>query len=505
MNVFRHVDTAFTARHIVLAASFETGIAGALQHHFSFAAKMAADTNQLKELREFLRAGNEDSAKTLIQTLNPSSVVDVRKVDFTKLPKDILGTSLIPVIDDANETGHRVALQATANGNCLYISTSLSLCGDESRSNSLRLLVASELYFHAEYYATHQVFKQTAELTEIPESVLFPVALTASGDKALTDGGTRIDGVKAEAVASCEDKQWASLINMMALASVIGTPVYSLYPEVNFRFRPLMINLLKPRRSHVDGTLDKPVYFLWSRDGNLDNPPNAWYKPNHIVAVMCVPDAQHKDDVKITTTKCTGAKQSNLFTFLKPPSVKPGAKRKVDHSPAVLPEKIVKKREEKVGLDDRKEVTQRKPSTSRKFLRQWQELFNWVVYHEDENKMTCKMCCAFPHLAGKTEFLAGCRTFKNETLQKHSFGGGHLRARDALLAQQKPVQNSPIAQRLQRGGKKKPGRRWKQNSTLRILLLCLEGQKTCATKPKPIVSCLPSFTCSTWPLTRVFF
>ena len=39
---------------------------------FSFAAKMAADTNQLKELREFLRAGNEDSAKRLIQTLNPS-------------------------------------------------------------------------------------------------------------------------------------------------------------------------------------------------------------------------------------------------------------------------------------------------------------------------------------------------------------------------------------------------------------------------------------------------
>jgi len=39
---------------------------------FSFAAKMAADTNQLKELWEFLRAGNEDSAKRLIQTLNPS-------------------------------------------------------------------------------------------------------------------------------------------------------------------------------------------------------------------------------------------------------------------------------------------------------------------------------------------------------------------------------------------------------------------------------------------------
>ena len=65
-------------------------------------------------------------------------------------------------------------------------------------------------FFHAEYYASHEVLKQTAELTEISESVLFPVALTARGDRVLTDGGTIIDAVKAKAVATCEDKEWAS-------------------------------------------------------------------------------------------------------------------------------------------------------------------------------------------------------------------------------------------------------------------------------------------------------
>ena len=45
------------------------------QAHF-----ITIDSNQLKDLREFLHAGNEDSAKRLIQTLNPSSVVDVGKV-----------------------------------------------------------------------------------------------------------------------------------------------------------------------------------------------------------------------------------------------------------------------------------------------------------------------------------------------------------------------------------------------------------------------------------------
>ena len=63
------------------------------------------------------------------------------------------------------------------------------------------------------------------------------------------------------------------------------------------------------------------------------------------------------------------------------------------------------------------------------------------------------MCCAFPHLTGKTKFVSGCRTFRKESLQKHNVGGGHLRARYASLAKQKPMENSPIAQGLQRGGK----------------------------------------------------
>ena len=262
----------FTGRHIVSAASSKNRIAGALQHHvLSFAGKMmAADANQLRDLHKFLRAGDEDSARGLIVNLNPSTVVNAENVDLAELPKDVLGSSLIPDID---EPGHRIAVHARGNGNCLYNSTSLCLSGDESRSTALLLLVASELYFNAEYYATHEAFKRTAELMNIPESVLVPVALTASGDKAITDGGTKIDAVKAEAVDTCEDKKWGSLIHMMAIASVIGRPVYSLCPQVIFRYRPLMMNFLKPRISHSSDAFDEPVYFLWSRDGNLDNQP----------------------------------------------------------------------------------------------------------------------------------------------------------------------------------------------------------------------------------------
>jgi len=206
---------------------------------FSFATKtMAGDANQLQDLREFLLAGDGDSARRLTENLNPSSVINVENVDFTKLPKDILGTSLIPVIDEPGHDDHRITAQATGNGNCLYNSTSLSLCGNESPWTSLRLLVASELFFNAEFYATHEAFKRTAELTKIPENVLFPVALTANGDRAIANSGSRIDVVKAEAVATCKDKEWGSLIHMMAMASVSRQPVYSLYPEKKLQVPP---------------------------------------------------------------------------------------------------------------------------------------------------------------------------------------------------------------------------------------------------------------------------
>ena len=44
---------------------------------------MAADANQLQDLRKFLRAGDEDSARIKVsRNLNPSSVVNDENIDL---------------------------------------------------------------------------------------------------------------------------------------------------------------------------------------------------------------------------------------------------------------------------------------------------------------------------------------------------------------------------------------------------------------------------------------
>ena len=152
----------------------------------------------------------------------------------------------------------------------MYNSASLLLCG-ESRSEGLRILVAGELYFNAEHYANHEIFLDTIrELSEVQELTLFTVALSADDDQILAGGGSRIDANKAVALAGCKNGVWGSLVHMMALASVIRRPIYSLYPEVNFRHRPLMHKLLNPQEASLDGEVE-PLFILWSREGSLDN------------------------------------------------------------------------------------------------------------------------------------------------------------------------------------------------------------------------------------------
>ena len=104
------------------------------------------------------------------------------------------------------------------------------------------------------------------------QSALFPVALSSDGDGVIANGGNKVDAVKAEAIAGREFKKWSCLVHMMALASVIRRPIYSVYPNVAFRYRALMHNVRKPRLPPVN---DDPVCLLWSRCGSLDNRPNS--------------------------------------------------------------------------------------------------------------------------------------------------------------------------------------------------------------------------------------
>ena len=95
--------------------------------------------------------------------------------------------------------------------------------------------------------------------------------------------------------------------------------------------------------------------------------------------------------------------------------------------------------------DDSKNVKE-EPNQKQRFLPKWKDEFPWINFDAVKNVMTCDLCCKNPSVAGKTEFLKGCASFKNDTIRRHATSNGHIRTREKSLADEKTVAESQIFQ-----------------------------------------------------------
>ena len=104
------------------------------------------------------------------------------------------------------------------------------------------------------------------------ESAKFMMSLSID----IRDGRNRIAAIKDQALSTCCDKRWAGLMEMMALSSLIGHVIYSVYPTC----APLFHGPIVPRM----GTPPTSCYIMWTRDSALDN--NGPFQPNHFVPLI---------------------------------------------------------------------------------------------------------------------------------------------------------------------------------------------------------------------------
>lgn len=262
-------------------------------------------------------------------------------------------------------------------------------------------------------------------------------------------------------------------LHIAALSSVLAKPIFSVYPNCNTWIRDFMHSELSPRNA----VSSEPLFLLWSREGNLDNRAGAWFVPNHFVPLYSTREnmqrsqpqkpgqetIQGNTDVTVnlasgsTFPKETTAKTQPSINNAMPPKrgcleafgfIKGKSKRSKGEdstlppsSTSQLPTGVLLK-----SHDLQKQAEKETPSMKRKFNPTWKKEFPWLSFDVDKNLMICDLCCAHPSVAGKTDFLKGCSTFKKETIRKHAKSNGHKRARDKSLSEEKSPAESQIIQ-----------------------------------------------------------
>lgn len=196
-----------------------------------------------------------EETTTWIQSVRPF-------IDATIFQKDEVGQALIP--EDVLHSSELVALKSTANGDCLFNSASLLLCGTEALSKYLRLMTMTELFQNRAYYADHPLLKawKSRKDTVFSEVTIFTLLLTSSGIKNWEDSKDRLTAIKGEARIVCNVGQWSGMFHVMALSIVIGRTIFSVYPNATSAVRDILYRMVKPRTLQQEE--ESPLFILWS-------------------------------------------------------------------------------------------------------------------------------------------------------------------------------------------------------------------------------------------------
>ena len=189
-----------------------------------------------------------------------------------------------------------VPKRSKADGNCLYNSASIAIYGSDELCNILRLLVAGELYVNANYYACHPHFQTPFAQTHYSHHGIF--ALTLSCD--YKDFGNKENIVRQEAIATCTPQKWGAFLQIMALSTVLGRPLFSVYPPVHNSIRAVLHGKVFPRPQQrlqrefreAHSSPRETIYIMFTRDSNLNSMSGVAFQPNHFVPLF---PAKHRE------------------------------------------------------------------------------------------------------------------------------------------------------------------------------------------------------------------
>ena len=269
-----------------------------------------------KLFKELLSSGDanklQERHRMLIRHL--VSAIDATKSDveerLKKVSVDRISMALLPKnsIDDVGPDEIPTALSSKGNGDCLYNSASILICGNELLACLLRALVSIELVIHRSYYSNHPYIEEKQSV--LPDKNVFEACMKSLSTK----DTTKEEAVVKEAITNCNALTWSSMMCLLALSSVIQSRIKSIYPNTSNYYAVMFNGFVYPRVTASEP--DKHI--MWTKSTSLETVGGS-FKSNHFVPIVAIHRSeQTKRKLKKKHTPVSKKKKASITTATPP-------------------------------------------------------------------------------------------------------------------------------------------------------------------------------------------
>ena len=135
------------------------------------------------------------------------------------------------------------------------------------------------------------------------------IATSANFDRAVSKYATEVAQtvLRYDCIDTTKLGQYSNMWHVHGLASALGRPILSLYPEKSDRIRPLLHKLINPRIP-TDAQDQLPLIILWTRTQPMVQESMSW-SPNHFVP--CYDPSKPSDTNSICSCYTTHTNKSS--------------------------------------------------------------------------------------------------------------------------------------------------------------------------------------------------
>lgn len=228
--------------------------------------------------------------------------IDVSQVCFSSLPRSTINQTALEILPPDVRNLNVFPIKTTSDGNCLFNSASLAVCGKEVLNSEIRLRTALEFIVNHDFFPSYPAVIGTDIITtsgkQWPIESIYAVILSNHTSGVLT-ARTFSKAIKVECCNTIHRGEFSGILQVMGLASAIRCNVKMIYPDKRHKFFALLNGTYHSRENrHCCPT----ITIRWTNTSGWQTRTNAFY-PTHFVPLL--PVMADQNTWKTVTSKKT--------------------------------------------------------------------------------------------------------------------------------------------------------------------------------------------------------